>query len=65
MLWPTICVDDFFNDPLSVKNFADSLDFKNCRELTAEQEDYILEQGLERYRDERDREQERKRGQEW
>jgi hypothetical protein len=28
MLWPTICVDDFFNDPLSVKNFAHTLDFK-------------------------------------
>lgn len=28
MLWPTICVDDFFNDPLSVVNFANSLDFK-------------------------------------
>jgi hypothetical protein len=28
MLWPTICVDDFFNDPLSVKKFADTLEFK-------------------------------------
>jgi hypothetical protein len=28
MLWPTICIDDFFNDPFYVKNFADTLDFK-------------------------------------
>lgn len=28
MLWPTICVDDFFNDPLLVLNFANTLDFK-------------------------------------
>jgi hypothetical protein len=28
MLWPTICIDDFFEDPLSVKNFADTLNFK-------------------------------------
>ena len=32
----------------------DSLDFRNCRELTAEQEDYILEQGLEIAREKRE-----------
>ena len=27
MLWPTICVDNFFEDPGKVKEFSDTLKF--------------------------------------
>ena len=27
MLWPTLCVDDFFKNPQAVSNFSKTLDY--------------------------------------
>jgi hypothetical protein len=43
MIWPTVCVDNFFDDPIKVKNFALNLNYKKDPEgkWPGERTDYL------------------------